>query len=457
MVAALVGLTLIVLLVHDIPLANYLRTVEQSRLTTTLERDSFILAGNSQRALTIPNPFNELQLRAAINKYDKNSDAVVIVTDSIGKVFVSTDPDIKKGESFQSRPEIAQALKGSVTQGQRFSQTLNYEIFYVAVPILSGTKILGTVRITFPTRTVDAMVESRLKIIQLIAFISLAVALMLALILAFSITHRLSSLQEVTERFSDGDFDSRANDQAGAPEIKSLASSFNKMAEQQSRFLQEQSAFAADASHQLRTPLTALQLRLERVTELIESDPTGATERLEAARLETDRLQNIVEGLLVLSRASKQHEHELLTYDLTAVAKERIESWNAFANESHITIKLIAPESAKVVAVSGAVEQVIDNYIDNALAIAPSQSEIIVNIEIDADITKLHVMDLGPGLPEEDLERAFNRFWRARSDAHGSGLGLAIVERLVTASGGRVYLSNRVPHGLDACAQFKTA
>ena len=456
MVAALVGLTLIVLLVHDVPIAKYLKTVERDRLITTLERDSFIIAGKSQRALTVPSTANHRELQKTLNKYDTDNGSVVIVTDSKGIVIATTDAQSTIGESFITRPEIARALDGSVAEGQRFSQTLNYEIFYVAVPVLSGTNTIGAVRITYPSLTVDAIVTSKLRVIELVAIVSLIIAFVLALILAFSITRRLGNLKDVTEKFSDGDFASRANDKVGAPEIKALASSFNKMAEQQERFLEEQSAFAADASHQLRTPLTALKLRLERVTELIDSDPHGAAERLEAAQIETDRLQNIVEGLLVLSRASAQHNHELLTYDIVAIAQERVENWLALANEYGVKITLTNSTSTYVSAIPGTLEQVIDNYIDNALAIAPRDSEIIVQIVVNGSETTLHVMDQGPGLASEDLEKAFNRFWRARSDAQGSGLGLAIVERLVTASGGRVYLKNRTPHGLDACAEFKT-
>jgi signal transduction histidine kinase len=103
-------------------------------------------------------------------------------------------------------------------------------------------------------------------------------------------------------------------------------------------------------------------------------------------------------------------------------------------------------------------EQVIDNYIDNALGIVPTNSKITFKIiSADSEFTKISVIDEGPGIPEADIAKAFNRFWRARSDTHGSGLGLAIVDRLATASGGRAELVNLTPHGLSADAYFPTA
>lgn len=457
MVAALLGLTLVVLLVHDIPLANYLRTVERDRIITSLERDSFIIAGNSAVAVAVPSATHSAELDALLANYKATSEAVVLVTDKNGVIVAATDPKIKPGDSFSSRPEIETALGGEVASGERYSQTLNYRIFYVAVPILAGKHVLGTVRVTFPSSVVDDIVASRLRGIAIVASITLILALLVALVLATSVTKRLRNLQEVTEKFSDGDYETRADVSTGASEIKSLARSFNKMADQLTRLLEQQRAFAADASHQLRTPLTALQLRLERVVELINSDPNGANERLEAAMVETDRLQNVVEGLLVLSRASAELSPELHTYNIANIAAERVTNWSALASESNVKIEFEGPQTALVLAVPGALEQVIDNFIDNALEIVVAETTITVRIDRAFDTTTLHVLDEGPGLPEEDLEKAFNRFWRARSDANGSGLGLAIVERLVTASGGQVKLENRHPHGLDASATFNNA
>jgi signal transduction histidine kinase len=115
--------------------------------------------------------------------------------------------------------------------------------------------------------------------------------------LQLGITRRLSNLKNVTEEFTKGNYKVRAEINGGAPEIRSLARSFNAMADQLDKLIAQQKAFAGDASHQLRTPLTALQLRLERATEMLATDPAGAAERIEAAMVETDRLQRLVEGL----------------------------------------------------------------------------------------------------------------------------------------------------------------
>jgi signal transduction histidine kinase len=173
--------------------------------------------------------------------------------------------------------------------------------------------------------------------------------------------------------------------------------------------------------------------------------------------LEAERLQRLVEGLLVLSRSDNSTNPVLMKFDLAVIAQERVESWEALAAESGVAVRLGLVPHVIVKAISGAIEQVIDNYVDNALAISPTGSTITVNVELSETTATIHVLDEGPGIPEADIDKAFNRFWRARSDDSGSGLGLAIVERLVTASAGSVQLVNRHPHGVDAQATFNLA
>jgi signal transduction histidine kinase len=457
LIAALLGLTLVVLLVHDIPLSRYLRTVETDRIITALERDSFIIAGKSEEALESPTIASTTVMWDAVNAYSKRSGARVMVMDSRGIVVSASNGTATLGTSYASRPEVKLALTGSVARGTRYSTTLKHSLLYVAVPVLNGKRTFGVVRVTFSSSFVDATVNQRIQGITTVAGITLLLALIVAILLANSITRRLTNLQETTEDFAKGQHEVRAGTNEGAPEIRALATSFNSMAQQLTHLLSQQRAFAGDASHQLRTPLTALQLRLERASEMVETDPEGARTRIEAAMLEADRLQRLVEGLLALSRTENLESIALTEVDLVEIVNERVESWMPLASEHDVVFAVDLPSLALVKSQQGIIEQVLDNYIDNALEVAPPASTITLAISIDTHSTTLHVQDEGPGLPESDLPKAFNRFWRARSDIHGSGLGLAIFERLMHACNGSAQLVNRTPHGLDAQATFETA
>ena len=228
------------------------------------------------------------------------------------------------------------------------------------------------------------------------------------------------------------------------------------MAERLNGLIDQQRSFAADASHQLRTPLTALRLKLERARDLIHEDPVGAEARLAAAESEADRLGSIIEGLLLLAR-TEANTTATERVDVAAVARARTEHWMALAEESGVRIGYHGAEHAAALALPGAVEQVVDNYIDNALSVSPAGGTIVVSVESGARTVDLHVLDDGPGMSAEDRLRAFDRFWRGASPAGGSGLGLAIVAQLMAASGGAAELQARPEGGLDASATFPSA
>ena len=456
LISAFLGITLFSLVVQDIPLVVYLRTVEAERVNMALERDGFIIAGRSEESLEKLLPSNLNYLNQVLIDYSAVSGARVVVTDAAGMVVAASDAENSIGESFANRPEIQTALSGSVATGKRFSTTLNTELLYVAVPILNGPNTVGAVRLTYPASAVDQLISERMRVILLVAGLTLIFATLIGLWLALSISRRLTKLRLVTDSFAHGELKVRADATTGESEIRSLANSFNAMADRIEGLVSEQQAFAGDASHQLRTPLTALQLRLERSLDLISTDPAAAAQRLEAAMAEADRLQRLVEGLLILSRAESTENLEVETIDAVEVAQERIQYWDALAAESGVVLAIDVPDQANVMAMPGILEQVIDNYIDNALEAVQPGTSITLKIVTEGNLTKISVMDQGPGIPKADLPKAFNRFWRARSDSQGTGLGLAIVDRLTRASGGYAELVNLEPVGLSANAYFKS-
>jgi signal transduction histidine kinase len=198
--------------------------------------------------------------------------------------------------------------------------------------------------------------------------------------------------------------------------------------------LAEQRGFAADASHQLRTPLTALRLRIEQA-QISAAQPDVRVEvlneDLEAAAGEIERLQRLVEQLLALARTEKKNV--LVDVDVAAVVQGRLEMWNSLAEERHVTLQFAIPEKISVKVIDGSLEQILDNYIDNALDYAPEHSSISLQVEVSEREVKLSLADEGPGMPEDARQHAFDRFWRGAESQNrpgGSGLGLSIVAQL---------------------------
>jgi signal transduction histidine kinase len=451
--AAMMSFTLIVLVVQDIPLYSFMQASQHEQVQTSLQRDAFVIAGRAQSALWNPSAEATTFLDKTARAYRDAGGARVVVVDNAGRAIVTSDDDQSAlGSDYSTRPEVAEALGGTIASGERFSTTLKEDLLYVAVPVLNGAAVIGAVRLTYPAKVVDDAVNGQLRMLGIIAISSLLVAGIIGYIISTSLNRRLRLLESATQKLADGELNIRADESSGPAEIRLLSASFNQMAERLNVLIEQQRRFAADASHQLRTPLTALRLRLERANDLIANDPAGAGERLHAAEVEVDRLAAIVEGLLLLSRTESSSATVELV-DLAVIARERVEHWQALAREHDVTVRYEGPVSAAGFAVKTAPEQVIDNYVDNALGVSPPGSRVIVRV-VNGPQVNVVVLDEGPGLSVEDCERAFDRFWRATSDNHGSGLGLAIVSRLMFASGGSARLEPRTPRGLTAIALF---
>ena len=456
LVAVLVGITLTVLAVHDLPLAIHLREVERDRIVTGLQRDAFTLAGRLEQALEGGTASTDPALQAVVDGYRATEGARVTVTDRTGRAVLISDDESAAGADYSTRPEVADALAGASVTGQRSSRTLGLDLLYVAVPVRSGERILGAVRLTFPARVVDQRVNRRVRSLLLVALMSVLTALVAALLFAGTVSRPLRRVRAATEQLASGDVTARAPVDEGAPEIRSLAASFNTMSERLTGLLEAQRAFAGDASHQLRTPLTALRLRLEQAAALVETDPGAARVRLEAAGAETERLQHLIDQLLMLAR-TEGRVTERRRIDLAAVAAERADLWGPLAEEHGVRVTCEAREAVWVSAVPEAAEQVIDNYVDNAIAVAPTGSTIDIVVRRGPGAGCVEVRDRGCGLTVEQRAHAFDRFWRGGQNGTGSGLGLAIVDQLVRASGGQAALIDRPGGGLVATATFPPA
>ena len=454
----LVGITLAVLAAHDVPLAGHLRTVERDRIVTTLERDAFTLAGRLEEVLEDGGPLGDPALQALADRYRAIEGARVTATDRTGHAVLISDEDAAAGADYSTRPEIADAVAGRATTGERYSRTLGLNLLYVAVPVRSGENIVGAVRLTYPSRLVDSRVDDRVRGLLVVALISVATAVIAAVLLAGTVTRPIQHLRTATDRLANGDLAARAPATDGPAEIRSLATSFNLMAARLSDVLTAQAAFAGDASHQLRTPLTSLRVRLEQATDIVEADPSTARQRLEDATAETERLQRLVDQLLTLARAEGRVSAPV-PVDLATIAAERVDVWSPLAAENDVELTTRTPGSpVPVWSVAEAVEQIIDNLVDNALAFAPPGTSVEVTVTPGGPESTVHVRDRGPGMTDAQLARAFDRFWRAGQATHdGSGLGLAIVAQLARASGAHVHLAPRSGGGLVASVTFRSA
>ncbi len=444
-------ITAFVLLILGIPLGINFANTEREQLAADIERDATVLATLVEDQLetgTGPEP-----LPVVVDYQDRTNGRVVVVDADGLAVADSTDPE-GAPRDFSTRPEIDTALSGERSSGTRFSETLDQRIIYVAVPVASSGTVHGAVRITHDTAELDKRIRKNWLTLGLIGIVVLGAVTVVGFILARSVTRPVRALAVASGALAAGDLAARAEIDRGPPEVRALARQFNEMAERLEKLVGSQRAFVADASHQLRTPLTALRLRLEN---LESTAPAGASADLEAGTREVARLGRLVEGLLAIARAEGMRP-ERRPVDAATVARERVEAWAPLAEERGLHLTLDAEHDAPALAVEGALDQVLDNLLDNAMEATPDGGTITVTVDTDEDGVTIHVIDDGPGMSDDERSRAFDRFWRgAEGDAAGSGLGLAIVHQLVSASGGHVELHDAAPTGLDVVVRLLAA
>ncbi len=218
---------------------------------------------------------------------------------------------------------------------QRYSKTLGQEILATAVPIIRNGTTVGAVRVTQSVAALNSAVRRVQLSLGLIALIVLALGLAAGALIAAQVGRPLKRLEEVARRFAHGDLRARA-ELEGSREQRSLASSFNEMTDRISRLLHAQRNFVADASHQLRTPLTGLRLRLEEA-KAVGSGPAEA--EIDAAIAEVDRLSHTVEELLLLSRGGERQTAGG-PIDLEEVAESAASRWQAKADQTGSQLEL---------------------------------------------------------------------------------------------------------------------
>jgi signal transduction histidine kinase len=256
----------------------------------------------------------------------------------------------------------------------------------------------------------------------------LLAGLILAIALSSSLARPLRRLAEAAQRFGSPDLSVRVGPVSGPTEVTQLASSFDRMADRVETSAKAQESFVANASHQLRTPLTGMKLRLEGA--IVDERDEAIRSELIAADAEVDRLSLLVSRLLAL--AARQEHGPAERCDLAALARRAVERRRA----ADVTV---TEEPASAVVHPDDVEQIIDTLLDNAAVYAPGPVEVATGMR--GDRVWIAVRDHGPGMPEAVRERATERFYRSPDAPRGgSGLGLAIVRELAEGDGGEVSI-----------------
>jgi two-component system, OmpR family, sensor kinase len=425
-----------------VPLASSLSERVNAEVHSQALSEADVLAASSADLLE---PVNTPQLEALMRSGASAVRGRVLIVDARGMVLADSGGRTTVGRSYRSRPEIAAALGGSSVQDQRASRSLGENILATAVPVLRHGQAVGAVRITQSVAAVRKAIRATIVKLVLVAAVVLALGLLAGGLIARQTAMPLARLEGTARRLADGELSARASVE-GSSEQRSLSRSFNVMADRLGRLITAQREFAADASHQLRTPLTAMRLRLEEARAAGTNGALGT--QLDAAVSEVDRLADIVDELLLLSRA-EDRELEGEQVDLHETASRAATRWRAAAETQGITIDVSDDGVGGAWCAQQDLDRALDGLIENAVRYASSGGELTLAFGPGW----IEVRDRGPGLEEGEDELLFERFHRGsagRRGPAGSGLGLPIARTLARAWGGEAHITNRPGGGAVA-------
>jgi len=363
--------------------------------------------------------------------------------------------EVPEAGGFRVTPNVLRALAGE--PGDRSDRRLDF--MDVALPITTVDGNTYIIQILDTKQTAADLSDSLFAIILRTAVIGLGISILLSFILSKTLVVPIQSLTRAAERVAEGDFSRRIDDSA-SDEIGELAHTFNNMAGQLKETVaqleqaaERQKEFVANVSHELRTPLTSVRSYAETLLESPALVEETRHDLLQVVVEESDRMTRIVSDLLTLAQLDGQISPLAMeTFPFAAVTQRAVRAVQPLAEEKHISVtEHIPAQMPSLYGYRPGVEQIVLNIVSNAVKYTQRGGAVSLTVAEDGVHLRLTVQDNGPGIPEADLDRIFERFYRVdkgRSrELGGTGLGLGIAREMARRAGGDITLESALGRG----------
>ncbi|WP_217213774.1 HAMP domain-containing sensor histidine kinase [Streptomyces sp. AC550_RSS872] len=442
----LIVLMAAVLLALGVPLAVSLASAQQQKVVVDRIDDTAYFA-----AIARPAADTTTGSRDDLRILSRELESYYEVYGIRAGVFLPTDTPLASGPTTWLLPDTGEerdAFKESLLSRRSHDPQQVWpwqrNRLVIASPVIRDGDVVAVVVTDSPTGQMRSRILHGWLIIGAGLTAAMLVAVGAALRLTGWVLRPVRVLDVTTHEIASGRIKSRVAVASGPPELRRLARSFNEMADNVEDVLEQQRAFVADASHQLRNPLAALLLRIELLAFEL---PEGNAE-IASVQAEGKRLAQVLDDLLDLALA-EHTEADLRLTDVGALTAERVAAWAPTAEAKGVRlVGTCPPTTAWVDPV--ALSSALDAVIDNAVKFTPGDERVEVTVTSNGRTSTIEVADNGPGLTDEELARIGDRFWRSgrHQNIKGSGLGLSISRALLAPGGGSIAYGRHEPHGL---------
>ena len=437
-----------VLLALGFPLAAGQATTEQQRVVVDRIDDTARFAALAQY-VTERDQKSERRatLQSELDRYHEVYGIRAGVYYRDRRAMASAPGDGRLSRSGERYRAFSEALAGRRSHDPEQVWPWDDSRIAIASPVIRDGDVVAVVLTDSPT----GQLRSRILRGWLPIVAGEAAAMLLAVGAALRLTgwvlRPVRTLDRAAHEIATGQLTSRVAASEGPPELRRLAQSFNEMADNVENVLEQQRAFVADASHQLRNPLNALLLRMELLS--LELPEGRGAQEMESVRAEGRRLAQVLDGLLGLALAEHDSSDPRLT-DVAEVVAERAAAWRPVALRKGVVLRSEGQSAATGWADPVTLSSALDAIVDNAVKFTPEGETVTVAVSSAGEWVTVQVADGGPGLDEAELERVGDRFWRSsrHQNVSGTGLGLSITRALLVAGGARLAFARNEPHGL---------
>jgi two-component system, OmpR family, phosphate regulon sensor histidine kinase PhoR len=383
-----------------------------------------------------------------------------------GRVSADSEADPLKMENHLNRPEIKGALDGTDTFRIHQSQTIGTEFLYYALPYEGGALRLGV-----PLKRIQSEVEAIRRQLLFYTVLAFVPAVLLVAFLARNVSRRLGSIIEYSDQLSKGNFEATlpntGSDELGllgahliqtGGKLRSMVGELEKEHSELEKLERVRKDFVINVSHELRTPLASITGYAETLLDGALEDRGHNRKFVEIIYSNAQRLANLTADLLTLSRIELgQRKLHLIKCPIYPLLSEAVDSMRPVADKKAIALVLRSlsdqNQAPEAICEPEALIQVVTNLLDNAIKYTGENGRIEVGLRQKSEYLEVYVSDTGIGIPEEELPRLFERFYRvdkARSrELGGTGLGLAIVKHLTKVQGGEISVTSEAGKGSE--------
>ena len=368
----------------------------------------------------------------------------ILVTDGSGRILYDTRETGSAQGQYVFYAEVVQALRGYDDAASRYENGAFRTA--AATPVMYRNQIIGAVyAYEYDTEQAELLAGFQWNLLRMSGIVA-GVVLVLSAVLSRVLTRQIRELLEAIRSVREGAYSHRAAVE-GRDELSQIAQEFNSLTDRLQTTEEARRRFVSDASHELTTPLAAIRLLTDSILQTDGIDPATTREFVADIGQEANRLSRITEDLLQLTRLDGDVLPSAAVVDPLPILEQVLRMMELIAEERGIALTYQAEEGCRILGSMDETRQIIYNLVDNAVKYNRDGGRVEVALKRQGEEVLLTVADEGVGIPEEELTKIFQRFYRvdkARSRAAGgTGLGLSIVRDTLEKRGGSISVANR--------------